>query len=123
IRDPQTASTGRGYEPIAFCAVVAALGWRGVKRIQRLVTLPGVQGMGIGGKGLDSVGGVGSRRGVRVAVTPSHPAIIAHCSRSPRWRYMASKKTGSTPQRMNGRQIRSSAGRAVASFEWVEVGG
>src|SRR5439155_13797974 len=65
-------------EPIAFCAVVAALGWRGMKRIQRLVTLPEFQGMGIGGKLLDIVAEGESRRGFRITVTASHPAIIAH---------------------------------------------
>jgi GNAT superfamily N-acetyltransferase len=83
-------------EPIAFCAVVATLGWRGVKRSQRRVTLPEFQGMGIGGKLLDVVAGHESRQGFRVTITASHPAIIAHCSRSSAWKLMGVKKTGST---------------------------
>jgi GNAT superfamily N-acetyltransferase len=106
-------------EPVAFCAVAPALGWRGVKRIQRLVTLPEFQGMGIGGQLLDCVAALEAARGFRVTITASHPAIIAHCSRSPRWEYFGLKKTGSTPQQFAGRNIRSSIGRAVAAFEFV----
>jgi GNAT superfamily N-acetyltransferase len=105
-------------EPIAFCAVVGLLGCRGMKRIQRLVTLPEFQGMGIGSKLLDSVAACEAQRGFRITITASHPAIIAHCSRSPRWHYLATKKTGGTPQRFAGRQMPTSTGRAVASFEW-----
>ena len=106
-------------EPIAFCAVVGALGWKGVKRIQRLVTLPEFQGMGIGGKLLDVVAGNEAGRGFRVTITASHPAIIAHCGRSARWRFTDVKKTGSTRQQYGEREIKCSAGRAVASFEFV----
>jgi GNAT superfamily N-acetyltransferase len=106
-------------EPLAFCAVAPALGWRGVKRIQRLATLPAFQGLGIGGQLLDRVAAQEAGRGFRVTITASHPAIIAHCSRSPRWQYFGLKKTGSTPQQFAGREIRSSVGRAVASFEFV----
>jgi hypothetical protein len=37
---------------------------------------------------------------------------------SARWRFMDVKKTGSTRQEYEGREIRSSVGRAVAAFEW-----
>jgi hypothetical protein len=57
--------------------------------------------------------------GNRVTITASHPAIVAWCSRSPRWRCLGLKKTGSTPQQYAGRTIRCSSGRAVASFEYV----
>src|SRR5207244_2611338 len=100
-------------EPIAFCAVVAALGWPGLKRIQRLVTLPEFQGMGIGGKLLDVVAATQARAGFRVTITASHPAVIAHCTRSKQWRYFGMKKTGSTRQAFEGREVRSSVGRAV----------
>jgi GNAT superfamily N-acetyltransferase len=105
--------------PVAFCAVVAALGWPGVKRIQRLVTLPEFQGMGIGGKLLDVVAATQARAGFRVTITASHPAVIAHCSRSKQWRYFGIKKTGSTRQEFEGREVRSSVGRAVIAFEFV----
>ena len=106
-------------EAIGFCAVVAALGWEKSKRIQRLVVLPEFQGMGIGGKLLDWVAADQAGRGFRVTITASHPAVLAHCRRSERWRYLEIKKLGSTRQVMEGREIASSVGRAVAAFEWI----
>ena len=110
-------------EPLAFCAVVAVLGQRRMKRIQRLVTLPAFQGMGLGGRLLDLVAGAESQRGFRVTITASHPAILAHCSRSRRWRLVDVKKHGSTRQTFDGREVPSSAGRAVAAFEFVGAEG
>jgi ABC-type hemin transport system ATPase subunit/GNAT superfamily N-acetyltransferase len=106
-------------EPVAFCAVVAALGWKKTKRIARLVTLPEFQGLGIGTRLMEAVAKIEAARGNRVTITASHPAIVSHCSHSPGWRLVGVKKTGSTRQRMAGREIRCSAGRAVAGFEFV----
>jgi len=98
---------------------VAALGWKKTKRITRLVVRPEFQGLGIGTRLAEAVAGLEAGKGNRVTITASHPAIVGHCSHSPRWRYLGRKKTGSTRQQYGGREIRSSAGRAVASFEWV----
>lgn len=106
-------------EPIAFCAVVAALGWKRTKRITRLVTLPEYQGLGIASRLAAEVAAIEAARGNRVTITASHPAIVGHCSRSPAWRLIGVKKHGSTRQRYAGRTIRCSIGRAVASFEFV----
>jgi GNAT superfamily N-acetyltransferase len=106
-------------EPVAFCATVASLGWKKTKRITRLVTLPEFQGLGIASRLAETVAAHEQRKGHRVTITASHPAILAHCSRSPRWKYLGLKKTGSTRQRLAGRPIACSAGRAVASFEFV----
>jgi GNAT superfamily N-acetyltransferase len=105
-------------EPVAFCAVVGVLGCQGMKRIQRLVTLPEFQGMGIGGKLLDTVAAHEWQQGFRVTITASHPAVIAHCGRSELWRCGAVKKTGSTRQTFQGREVPSSSGRAVVAFEF-----
>jgi GNAT superfamily N-acetyltransferase len=134
---------GRSLQgPVAFCAVVAALGWRGTKRITRLVVLPEFQGLGIGSQLMEKVAAIESEaeprgsaasrqtwdregkseRGCRVTITASHPVILEHCSRSPRWRFLGIKKNGSTRQRFGGREIRCSSGRAVASFEFVGEG-
>lgn len=106
--------------PIALCAVVAAMGWKKTKRITRLVTLPEFQGLGIGTRLAEAVAELEMARGNRVTITASHPAIVGHCSRSANWRFLGIKKTGSTRQRFRGREIRSSQGRAVASFEFVK---
>jgi GNAT superfamily N-acetyltransferase len=105
--------------PVAFCAVAPALGWKKTKRITRLVTLPEFQGLGIGSRLLEHVAGQEASRGNRVTITASHPAILSHCSHSPQWRFLNVKKRGSTRQRFAKREIRSSAGRAVAAFEFV----
>jgi len=105
--------------PVAFCAVAPALGWKKTKRITRLVTLPEFQGLGIGSRLLELVAEQEASRGNRVTITASHPAILSHCSHSPRWRFRKIKKTGSTPQRFGEREISSSVGRAVAAFEYV----
>jgi hypothetical protein len=51
-------------------------------------------------------------------VTASHPALVAHCRRSPRWRVVGVKKTGSRPCQGRVSDYRGSPGRAVVSFEF-----
>ena len=115
----RTPSSGAPHSrPIAFCAVVASLGWKQTKRITRLVTLPEFQGLGIASRLAETVAAHEQAKGHRVTITASHPAILAHCSRSPRWTYLGTKKTGSTRQR-SASAIACSAGRAVASFEFL----
>src|SRR5262249_21771426 len=103
-------------KPIAFCAAVAALGWKKSKRITRLVTLPEFQGLGIAGQLLHIVAAHETSKGNRVTIPASHPAILAHCSQSLRWQLTGHKPTGSTIQTYRGRRIGCSIGRAVASF-------
>jgi hypothetical protein len=50
-----------------------------------------------------------------VNLTASHPAVLAHCRRSPRWRAIGVRKTGSK----GCERYRGSAGRAVVSFEFL----
>lgn len=105
--------------PVAFCAVVALLGKPGRWRVSRLVVLPEYQGIGIGGAVLDAVCESRRAAGLRMNLTASHPAVIAHCRRSPHWRAVAVRKTGSPAARRAWRKYRGSAGRAVVSFEYV----
>jgi hypothetical protein len=105
--------------PVAFCAVVAALGWKKMKRITRLVTLSEFQELGIASRLAEAVAEIEIARGNRVTITATHPAIVGHCANSPSWHYLGLKKTGSTRQRYQGRDIRTSQGRPVASFEFV----
>jgi hypothetical protein len=105
--------------PVAFCAVVASLGWKKTKRITRLVTLPEFQGLGIAAQLAETVAAHEQSKGHRITITASHPAILAHCTRSPNWTCLGIKKSGSTRQRLAARTIRCSTGRAVASFEFV----
>ena len=104
---------------VAFCATLTLIGHKGRWRISRLVTLPDYQGLGIGMAMLEAVGEEHRREGHRVNVTASHPALLAHCRRSPRWRAIGVRKTGSPPPAGFVNNYRGSAGRAVVSFEYL----
>ena len=103
--------------PVAFCSTVSLIGRKNRRRISRIVTLPDYQGIGIGMKVLETVADLHREEGHRVNLTASHPAVLAHCRRSPRWRAIQVKKTGSR----GFANYRGSIGRAVVSFEYVGV--
>ncbi|MBN1589205.1 MAG: hypothetical protein JW888_06805 [Pirellulales bacterium] len=109
--------------PVAFCATVSLIGQCGRWRITRLVTLPDFQGIGIGMRLAEAVAGLHVEEGHRVNVTASHPALIAHCRRSRRWRAVGYRKTGSCRSERFIHNYHGSAGRAVVSFEYVGQGG
>ena len=103
--------------PVTFCAVLPLIGRRGAWRISRLVTLPDYQGIGIGLRVAEAIGDLYLSEGHYFGVTAAHPALLAHCRRSPRWRLRRVLKNGS---RRAGKKwgYRTSAGRAVVSFEY-----
>ena len=102
--------------PVTFCATFPVIGRRGHWRFTRIVTLPDYQGIGIGMTVLEAVAGLHRRDGLRVNVTASHPALVAHCRRSARWRAVYVRKAGS-PKAMKG--YCGSRGLAVVSFEYL----
>ena len=104
---------------MAFCATVSLIGRKNRWRISRIVTLPDYQGIGIGMAVAEAVAELHVRQGHRVNVTGSHPALIAHCRRSPRWKTVGIRKTGSQDSRKFISNYRGSTGRAVVSFEYV----
>lgn len=104
--------------PISFCAVVSQFGWKGRKRIARLVTLPDYQGLGIGMRLLERVCEHESARGFAISITASHPALLAACRRSPRWRCTQFKPHGHNRRQVQERRVATSHGRCVATFEW-----
>ena len=110
-------------QPVAFCATVTIVGRRNHRRISRLVTLPDYQGLGIGMAVAEAVAELHRREGHRINATASHPALIAHCRRSPRWRAVNVKKAGTMPMKGFARNYRGSTGRAVVSFEYLGEGG
>ncbi len=105
--------------PVSFCATVALLGRNHRWRVTRVVTLPDYQGIGIGTATTETVAELHRQAGQRLSLTCSHPAMIAHCRRSPRWRTSGVKKTGGRASRRLAGQYQASAGRAVVSFEYV----
>lgn len=109
-----------GDQPIAFCALQPALGKVGQKRISRIVTLPDYQGLGIGLRLAERVAEFGCSQGSRVTITASHPAVISACRRSVLWQLRSFKPLGNLGrQRFERRKILSSAGRSVATFEFL----
>ena len=101
-------------EPVAFCATIGMLGFKGRRRVSRIVTLPDYQGVGIGGAFLETMGDIYRANKERFSITASHPSILSHCSRSSKWRTTNVMKTGS-----KGGKHQSSVGRAVISFEYT----
>ena len=107
--------------PVAFCAVLSAIGYRGVWRVSRLVVLPDYQGIGIGRAMLAAV----AEQYPRLRITTSHPAMLRALSADPQWHLAALRRAGYTRQPnavshagFRGGAIRgSSAGRCVATFE------
>lgn len=108
-------------EPVTFCATLPVLGRPGERRISRLVTLPDYQGIGVGMRVAEAVGEVHRESGQRLRVTASHPALVAHCKRSPLWRAVRVMKTGARRSPGRFRAYRGSSGRAVVSFEYLGV--
>lgn len=111
-------------EPVTFCATLPVIAKRNHRRFTRIVTLPDYQGMGIGMRVVAAVASLHRAEGLRINVTSSHPALIRHCARSSDWRTVNVKKTGASPSGSKRfAKYRSSAGRAVVSFEYVGGGG
>jgi GNAT superfamily N-acetyltransferase len=107
-------------EPVAFCALLAALGRRGVWRISRIVVLPDYQGIGIGGRFIETIGELYGDSGLRTTITTSHPAMIGYLRASPAWRVSEVAKGGNTWGSLARRKnIRSTShGRTVVSAEY-----
>lgn len=103
--------------PTALCAVLPMFATRGRWRITRLVTLPDYQGLGIGTRLAEAVGDMYLAEGMRFGITAAHPALLAHCRRSPRWRLTRVVRCGSRSHDRKVSNYRGAAGRAVASFE------
>jgi GNAT superfamily N-acetyltransferase len=106
--------------PVNFCATLPVIAKRNHRRFTRIVTLPDFQGLGIGMRAMAAVAELHRAEGFRINVTSSHPALVRHCKRSPLWKAVAVKKSGTNVSATTRfPQYRSSAGRAVVSFEYV----
>jgi GNAT superfamily N-acetyltransferase/ABC-type lipoprotein export system ATPase subunit len=107
-------------EPVAFCATCGIFGMPGRKRITRIVVLPDYQGLGIGMQLVEQVCAYENSRNFRCNITASHPAVISHCKHSALWRVVNIKRaTGPARQQSHGREIKTSTGRSVVSFEFI----
>ena len=81
--------------------------------------MPDYQGIGIGMAVAEAVAELHCAEGHRLNVTASHPALLAHCRRSPLWRAVQVRKTGSRNAAKFIKGYRGSAGRAVVSFQYL----
>jgi GNAT superfamily N-acetyltransferase len=105
--------------PVTFCALLPVIGQRGYWRFSRIVTLPDYQGIGLGMRVVESIADLYRQERLRIGITASHPAVVAHCRRSTHWRTAALRKTGSRHTERFIANYRGSAGRAVVSFEYI----
>ncbi len=106
--------------PVNFSATLPVITKRNHRRFTRIVTLPDFQGLGIGMRTMAAVAALHRAEGLRINVTSSHPSLVRHCKRSPLWKAVTVKKSGTNPSATTTfPQYRSSAGRAVVSFEYV----
>lgn len=64
---------------------------KNIKMDHRSVVLPDYQGLGISGRIAEFIGQYLYERGYRYRRVVAHPAVIAYCTRSPRWRETTEK--------------------------------
>jgi GNAT superfamily N-acetyltransferase len=108
-----------GDAAVAFCATLPCIGRKGHWRISRIVTLPDYQGLGVGMKFAETVAELHREEGKRLNITASHPAVVGHCKKSPRWKAVSFRRGGRRRGPEFVKDYRAAEGRAVASFEFV----
>lgn len=104
--------------PVAFAAVLNAIGRKGMKRISRLAVLPDFQGIGIGSALAAAVAEIYHQQGYRVMLTSSHPAMIHLLKHSSRWQVRSVKLWGNSRQQSK-EAATCSFGRPIVSGEYV----
>lgn len=112
-------------EPVAFCAMLHTMGFKGYWRVSRVVVLPDYQGIGIGTRLMEWACQCKIEEGaVSVRIQGSHPAVVWHCDRhKDKWRLVEVKEAGNTRQ-TNQTKARvkapvTSIGRPIANFEYI----
>lgn len=104
---------------VAFCALLPLFGFKNRRRVSRIVVLPDYQGIGIGSHFLNAMGKICRAQGLGLNITTGHPAMIRYCAHSPQWRTVNFSKIGRTSLQF-GKKYRGTAGRATASFEYIQ---
>jgi energy-coupling factor transporter ATP-binding protein EcfA2 len=111
-------------QPAAFVAVLSfphaiRPGWRE----HRCVCLPDFQGVGIGNAMSEFIASLFAATGKPYRSVTSHPAMIHHRARSPRWRMSRSPSRVRPGQQRSDRMVALdktvSSGRLTASFEYI----
>lgn len=106
---------------IGFCAVLPAMGRRGVSRVHRLVVLPDYQGIGIGYSLLTSVAKHYADIGRRMTITSSHPSVIKGLDNKAAWRLTNFYRSGTVKHGSAKRHtgLDGRPGSVLASYEYV----
>jgi hypothetical protein len=108
--------------PVAFTSCTPPVGHTGIWREHRTVVLSDFQGVGIGNALSEWLGVYLKSWGVRFTSVTSHPAMIRHRSKSPKWRLKRFGHLKAHERRVLrpiGRLAdTSSTSRLTASFEY-----
>lgn len=113
----------RGYiatwdeTPVAYISTLQNVGHKGKRIVHRLVVLPDYQGIGVGGRVLESVAKIESKES-SVSIVTSHPALVRSLTTHPRW-----ERLGRTAliQQGHSRAVgvrQGNQGRAAISFKY-----
>lgn len=104
--------------PAGFVGVLSAAS-EGKWRESRLVCLPDFQGVGVGNKLSELIGGIYRGNGLRYYSRTGHPAIIRHRYRSQFWRITEKLNCLKSPHGGTMGKYETSRGRLTAGFEYV----
>ena len=107
--------------PVAFVSVLPNMGKRNHWRLSRTVVMPDYQGIGIGSKVAEAVAQMFTDQGNKVTAVTTHPAMIAHRTKSKAWRTTNVKKHGTKPAGIALKEgyVGGRAARARVSFAYV----
>lgn len=115
-------------QPVATCVVGTNFGrcrvdpgYRGMRKIARLVTLPDYQGVGIAGALLDHVAARLAADRLQARIVTSHPGLVRRLVASPRWRVERQVLGCDQQPRWNhrGDRIRDSGARYITSAAYI----
>jgi GNAT superfamily N-acetyltransferase len=104
-------------------------GYRGVRLISRIVTLPDFQGVGIGGALLDQVAQLLAAEGLQARITTSHPAMINRLRHAPGWQVLKfqlgnssrslQKAIATGKRRRKDTAMPSASNRYICAAKWI----
>jgi GNAT superfamily N-acetyltransferase len=107
---------------VGFAAILPLRGFKGRRRVHRIVIQPDYQGAGFGTAFLNMLGQYYQKQEIRLSISSSHPAIIRGLERNQAWRCSSVNKDGSPPHSANlqGRKGKRVGGKRsfMASFEY-----
>lgn len=89
------------------------------KRITRIVTLPDYQGLGVGSKVLDTIGGHYRENDHRITIVTSHPGLLRSLNSNYRWQCISGLSRNAKHQEYKHMQKSGSQARKTATFEYI----